>query len=76
MTAHRKAVAKKQASPCAPAPAPTSAPELESKTGSGWPGVVRYALENWPRTVRLCTIVVVVGVVLLLAVRLGFRFWL
>jgi hypothetical protein len=73
MTAqHRKAVAKKQASPRAPAPdsVPVSVP------GSGWPGVVRYALENWPRTVRLCVIVVVVGAVLLLAVHLGFRLWL
>jgi hypothetical protein len=43
---------------------------------SGWPGVVQYALENWPRTVRLCVIVVVVGAVLLVAVLLGFRFWL
>jgi hypothetical protein len=56
------------------APAPTSAPETES--GSGWPEVVRYALENWPRTLRLCVIMIVVGAVLLLAVQLGFRFWL
>lgn len=38
-------------------------------------GVVRYALENWPRTARLC-VIVVVGAVLLVAVALGFRFWL
>jgi uncharacterized membrane protein len=37
---------------------------------------VRFALENWRRTVRLCVLVAVVGAVLLLAVRLGFRFWL
>ena len=77
MTAqHRKAAVKKQAPPSAslPAPAPASAPE--PGPGSGWPGVVRFALENWQRTVRLCVIVVVVGAVLLLAVELGFRFWL
>jgi hypothetical protein len=71
MTAHRKAVAKKQAPPCAPAPESIPRPE----PGTGWPGVVRYALENWPRTVRLCVIVVVIGTVLLLAMHLGFRFW-
>lgn len=41
----------------------------------GWPGVVRYALDDWPRTARLCVIVVVAGAVLLLALRLGLRFW-
>jgi hypothetical protein len=78
MTApHRKAVAKKSAR----SPAPRHAqdpppPEPEAQPGSGWPGVVRYALENWPRTARLCVIVVVAGAVLLLAVMLGLRFWL
>ncbi len=73
MTAQRRrAVAKKQAPPRAPMPA--AAPESES--GSGWAGVVRYALEDWPQTVRLCVVVLAVGAVLLLAVRLGFKFWL
>jgi hypothetical protein len=64
MTAHRKArkaVAKK----------PTSAPVLRhaSKPARrhpkrGWPAVVRYALEDWPRTARLGLLVVVAGVVL------------
>jgi hypothetical protein len=67
MTAPRKAIARK--------PRTQSLPEPESHC-SGWPGVVRFALENWPRTVRLCVLVAVVGAVLLLAVRLGFRFWL
>jgi hypothetical protein len=42
----------------------------------GWPDVIRYAIEDWRRTALLCVIVVVVGAVLLLAMRLGFRFWL
>lgn len=69
MTAPRrssKAVANKSA------PAPTPDPESDRP---GWPGVVKYALESWPRTVRLCVLVIVVGAMLLLAVRLGFRFW-
>jgi len=49
---------------------------VSAEPGSGWPGVVRYSLENWPRTMRLCMIVVVVGAVLLLAAELGLRFWL
>lgn len=73
MTAHRKAVAKKPAPPRAAAPAPTPEPESDR---SGWPGVVWYALEDWPRTARLCVLVVVVGAMLFLAVRLGFRFWI
>jgi hypothetical protein len=73
---HRKPVASKQAQPGAPVPAHTSASSPEPLSMSGWPGVVQYALENWPRTVRLCVIVVVVGAVLLVAVLLGFRFWL
>jgi hypothetical protein len=51
-------------------PLQATAPE----SWTGWPGVVRYALENWPRTVRLCVIAIVVGAVLLLAIRLRFRF--
>jgi hypothetical protein len=51
-------------------------PQSLSESDSGWPGVVRFALEDWPRTLRLGVLVVVVGAVLLLAVRLGFRFWL
>jgi hypothetical protein len=42
----------------------------------GWPAVVRYALEDWPRTVRFCAIVLVVGLLALLAMRLGLRLWL
>jgi hypothetical protein len=77
MTAQsREPIVKKQAQPFAPASASTSASAPEPEPRSGWPGVVRYALENWPRTVRLCVIVIVVGAVLLLAVQLGFRFWL
>jgi hypothetical protein len=41
----------------------------------GWPDVVRYAIDDPRRTALLCVIVVVVGAVLLLAMRLGFRFW-
>ena len=73
MTAHRrssKVVAKRSA---ARRTAPTPEPESDR---SGWPGVVRFALEDWQRTARLVVILVVVGAVLLLAMRLGFRFWL
>jgi hypothetical protein len=42
----------------------------------GWPAVVQFALEDWPRTVRLCVIGLVFGVLLLLAVLLGLRLWL
>jgi hypothetical protein len=42
---------------------------------SGWPDVVRYAIDDWRRTALLCVLVIVVGAVLLLAVRLGLRFW-
>jgi hypothetical protein len=69
----RKASAKKQAPLRIPEPATAKAPGPEP--GTGWPGVVRYALENWPRTLRLCVIVIVAGAVLLLALQLGFRFW-
>jgi hypothetical protein len=65
------AVAKKSARQRAPAPAH----ERESDR-SGWPGVVRYALENWPCTVRLCVIVVVAGVVLAALIVLRLRLWL
>jgi len=64
MTAHRKArkaVAKKPRS--APAPRRASKPARQHPK-RGWPGVVRFALENWPRTARLCLLVVVAGVVL------------
>ena len=67
MTAHRKAskaVARKVAKP-------TPEPAAEH-----WPEVVRYALRDWPHTLRLCVLVIVIGAVLLSAVRLGFRFWL
>ena len=63
MTAHRKVVAWR------------SRPDPESDR-SGWPGVVRYALDDWPRTIRLCVIVIVVGAVLVAAALLGLRFWL
>jgi len=33
--------------------------------------VIRYAIDDNGRTIRLCVIVLVVGAVLLLAVRLG-----
>ena len=60
MTPPRKAIARR--------PKPYSPPEPDR---SGWPGVLRFALENWARTARLCVIMAVVGGVLLLAVRLG-----
>lgn len=41
----------------------------------GWPAVVRHAIDSTPRTIRLCAIMLVAGVVLLLAVVLGLRFW-
>ena len=67
MTAHnshkRKAVARQVAKPT---PEPTA---------EHWPEVVRYALESWSRTARLCVLVIVIGALLLLAVRLGLRFW-
>jgi hypothetical protein len=65
MTAHRKVVAWRS----------RSQPDPESDC-SGWPGVVRYALDDWPRTIRLCVIVIVVGAVLVAAALLGLRFWL
>lgn len=60
MTARRKVVARR----------PQPGPESEHP---GWPGVVRHALDGWPRTIRLCVIVVVVGIVL--AALLFLRFW-
>jgi len=72
MTAPRKpskAVARKSAANRTPSSAPEPEPE------PGWPGVVRYALRDWARTLRLYGLVVVVGAVLLLAVRLGLHFW-
>ena len=57
MTASRKAIARK--------------PRTQSPPEAGWPEVVRFALENWARTVRLYGLVLVVGAVLLLAVQLG-----
>lgn len=38
--------------------------------------VIRYAIDDNGRTIRLCLIVAVVGAVLLVAVVLGVRFWL
>jgi hypothetical protein len=38
--------------------------------------VIRYAIDDNGRTIRLCVIVLVVGMVLLLAVRLGLHIWL
>ena len=68
MTAHNshrgKAVARQAAKPAPQPPA------------EHWPEVVRYALESWSRTARLCVLVIVIGALLLLAVRLGLRFWL
>ena len=42
---------------------------------NGWPAVVRYALEDWPRTVRLCVVGLVFGLLVLLAMRLSLQFW-
>ena len=68
MTAHKsrkgKAVVRQVARP-------TPEPAAEH-----WPEVVGYALRDWPHTLRLCVLVIVIGAVLLLAVRLGLRFWM
>jgi hypothetical protein len=56
MTAPRKAIARKSA----PAPKPRPGPESDR---SGWPGVMRFAIESWARTARLCAILLVAGVV-------------
>ena len=64
MSAPRKAIARRHR------------PQSPREPESGWPGLVRFALETWPRTVRLYGLVMMVGVVLLLAVRLGLHFWL
>jgi hypothetical protein len=64
MSAPRKAIASRHR------------PQSPREPESGWPGVVRYAIDSTPRTVRLCVILVVVGAVLLLAVVLGLQFWL
>lgn len=58
-SAHKK-VAKKQDS---------------DPSDNGWPALVRYAIESTSRTARLCIILVVVGVLVLLAMRLGLRLW-
>lgn len=42
----------------------------------GWRGTLEVPLESWPRTIRLCVMIVVMGTLGVLAVRLGFRFWL
>jgi hypothetical protein len=72
MTAHRKArraVAKKPTS--TPRRASKPAPQRPSR---GWPGVVRYAIDDTRRTVRFCAIILVVGVVL--AALIVLRLWL
>lgn len=70
MTAPGKAIARKSAR----VPKPQSRPEPEFDR-SGWPGVVRFAIEDWARTARLCVVLLVVGVVLgaliVLRLRLG-----
>jgi hypothetical protein len=38
--------------------------------------VIMFAIDNNPRTVRLCLILLVVGAVLLVAAALGLRLWL
>lgn len=68
MTAHR---------PAKPSPTKTVARKQDLKPPeNGWPAVVRYAIDSTPRTVRFCVIILVAGMVLLLAVILGLRFWL
>ncbi len=68
MTAHNRrkgrAVARQVAKP-PPEPA-----------AEHWPEVIRYALESWSRTARLCVLVIVIGALLLLAARFGLRFWM
>jgi len=75
MTAHRKAsraVAKKPAS----APVPSPRRPARQRPGRGWPGVVRYAIDDNARTVRLCAIILVAGVVLAALIVLRLRLWL
>jgi hypothetical protein len=73
MSALRKVIAKKSASARAKASKPQSQPEPELR--DGWPGVVQYALTNWQRTLRACVLSIVAFAMLLLAARLGVRFW-
>lgn len=65
MTAHNsrkgKAVVRQVTKP-APEPA-----------AEHWPEVVRYALESWSRTVRLC--VLLVAFIVLIAALAALRFW-
>lgn len=69
MSAHRPAKSS-------PARAVARKQDPEPEPGRfGWPDVVRYAIDDWRRTALLCVLVVVVGAVLLLAVRLGLHFW-
>ena len=71
MTAPRKAIARKSE----PAPQPQSRPKPGSDR-SGWPGVVRFAIENWACTARLCVILLVAGVVLGALIVLRLWLWL
>jgi len=71
MTAPRKAIARKSE----PAPKPQSRPKPGSDR-SGWPGVVRFAIENWACTARLCVILLVAGVVLGALIVLRLWLWL
>lgn len=62
-----KAVARQDAKPTPPTPEPPA---------EHWPEVVRYALQDWSSTARFCVIAIVLGAMLLLAVRLGLRVWM
>jgi hypothetical protein len=65
MTAHR---------PAKPSPAKAVARKPEPDPAvNGWPAVARYAIDSTPRTIRLCTIILVAGMVL--AALLVLRFW-
>jgi hypothetical protein len=62
--------------PAKPSPATALARKQNLDPPTNRWDVIRYAIEDNARTVRLCVIVVVVGAVLLLAATLGLQFWL
>lgn len=63
--------------PAKPSPHKKVAREQDPEpSDNGWPAVIRYAIDSTSRTVRLCAIALVFGVLVLLAMRLGLRLWL
>ena len=53
--------------------APARKLDPEPDPEHGWPAVVRYAIDSTPRTIRLCLILLVAGVVL--AALIILRLW-